>query len=202
MSANIIIAPRPQPVVLNLGPFVKTMNDEDFAVFCRLNSDLRIERSREGDLIVMPPTGGETGRRNFKLTALFGQWVERDATGIGFDSSTGFTLPNGAKRSPDLAWVKSTRWDRLMAEEKEGFPPLCPDFVAELRSPPDDLTVLQKKLEEYMANGAVLGWLIDPKEKRAYVYRPDRAMECLDHPKALSGDPVLRGFTLDLSCIW
>ncbi|MFH0342566.1 MAG: Uma2 family endonuclease [Chromatiales bacterium] len=128
--------------------------------------------------------------------------MERDATGIGFDSSTGFTLPNGAKRSPDLAWVERTRWDRLTAEEKEGFPPLCPAFVAELRSPSDDLTVLQQKLEEYIANGAALGWLIDPNEKRVYVYRPERAMECLDHPKALSGEPVLPGFALDLKGIW
>ena len=126
MSDNVIIAARAQPLVVNFGPFVKTMNDEDFTKLCQLNSDLRIERTREGDLIILPPTGGETGRRSFNLTALFGEWVERDGTGIGFDSSTGFTLPNGAKRSPDLAWVRRSRWERLSAADREGFPPLFP----------------------------------------------------------------------------
>lgn len=202
MSTSVIIAPREQPLVLNFGPFVKTMNDEEFTAFCQLNRDLRIERTSEGDLIIMPPTGGETGRRNFNLTVLFGEWVERDGTGIGFDSSTGFTLPNGAKRSPDLAWVRRTRWERLTAEEKEGFPPLCPDFVAELRSRSDDLEALQEKLKEYVANGAQLGWLIDPEERKVYVYRPNAPMECLENPKTLSGEPILRGFVLDLERIW
>jgi len=197
MSANVIIAARAQPLVVNFGPFVKTMNDEDFTKLCQLNRDLRIERTGEGDLIIIPPTGGETGRRSFSLTVLFGEWVERDGTGIGFDSSTGFTLPSGAKRSPDLAWVRRSRWERLSAAEREGFPPLCPDFVAELRSPSDELNVLQEKVREYMASGAQLAWLIDPQERTVYVYRPDAPMERLNHPKALSGEPILRGFTLD-----
>ncbi len=202
MSTNVIIAPRMQPLVLNFGPFVKRMNDEEFAEFCQLNRDLRIERTGEGDLIIMSPTGGETGRRNFNLTVLFGEWVEREGTGIGFDSSTGFTLPNGAKRSPDLGWIRRTRWEQLSAAEKEGFPPLCPDFVAELRSRSDDLEALQEKLREYVANGAQLGWLIDPEEKKVYVYRPNAQMECLEDPKTLSGEPILRGFVLDLERIW
>ncbi len=202
MSTNVIIAPRMQPLVLDFGPFVKTMNDEEFAEFCQLNRDLRIERTSEGDLIIMSPTGGETGRRNFNLTVLFGEWVERDGTGIGFDSFTGFTLPNGAKRSPDLAWVRRARWEQLTAAEKEGFPPLCPDFVAELRSHSDDLEALQEKLKEYVANGAQLGWLIDPEERKVFLYRPNAPMECLEDPKTLSGEPILRGFVLDLERVW
>ena len=202
MSANVIIAARAQPLLVNFGPFVKTMNDEDFTKLCQLNSDLRIERTREGDLIILPATGGETGRRSFNLTAVFGEWVERDGTGIGFDSSTGFTLPDGAKRSPDLAWVRRSRWERLSTAERKGFPPLCPDFVAELRSPSDDLSALQAKLEEYTANGAQLGWLIEPDDRRVYVYRPNTQMECLNHPTTLSGAPVLRGFILDSERLW
>jgi len=125
-----------------------------------------------------------------------------DGTGIGFDSSTGFTLPGGAKRSPDLAWVRRSRWEWLSTAEREGFPPLCPDFAAELRSPSDDLSALQAKLEEYMANGAQLGWLIDPDDRRVYVYRPNTQMECLYHPTTLSGAPVLRGFILHLERLW
>lgn len=202
MSTNVIIAPRMQPLVVNFGPFVKTMTDEDFTKLCQLNSELRIERTRGGDLIIMPPTGGETGRRNFELTVLFGEWARRDGTGIGFDSSTGFTLPTGAKRSPDLAWIRRSRWERLTAMEREGFPPLCPDFVAEIRSPSDVLNVLQEKVQEYTASGAQLAWLIDPQEKTVYVYRPDAPMERLEHPGPLSGEPVLRGFTLDLERVW
>jgi Uma2 family endonuclease len=189
------------PLVLRLAPVID-MSDEQFFELCHLNRDLRLERTSQGDLVIMPPTGGETGRTNFKLTQVFGNWVDVDGTGVGFDSSTGFTLPNGAKRSPDLAWVKRERWEALTAEQRRQFPPLCPDFVLELRSPSDSLEYVQAKMREYLDNGAQLGWLIDPIEKKVYVYRPRAPVECLDDPPTLSGDPVLPGFVIDLRRVW
>jgi Uma2 family endonuclease len=190
------------PLVLHLGQVIKQMSDDDFFEFCQKHPDLRIERTSEGDLIIMPPTGGETGRSNFKLTALFGNWVETNGTGEGFDSSTVFSLPNGAERSPDVAWVKRSRWEALSKKERKKFPPLCPDFVVELRSDTDRLSVLQAKMQEYIDNGAQLGWLIDPLEKKVWVYRPEAEVECLENPATVSGDPVLPGFVLPLDKIW
>ena len=201
MSTDVRFA-EPQPVILHLGPILQKVSDQEFFEFCQLNPDWRIERTSEGELVVMPPTGGRTGRRNFTLVGAFGVWVEADGTGIGFDSSTGFTLPNGAKRSPDLAWVKRARWEALTAEEQEEFPPLCPDFVVELRSRSDTLGTLQEKMEEYIANGAQLGWLIDPREKKVYVYRPHTEVCCLDDPETVSGEPVLPGFALHVRKLW
>lgn len=192
----------PDALVLHLGPVVQRMTDDEFYEFCQKHPDLRIERSSEGDLIIMPPTGGETGHSNFKLTVHFGNWAEKDGTGLGFDSSTVFRLPNGADRSPDVAWVRRERWEALTDEEREKFPPLCPDFVIELRSRTDRLRPLQDKLEEYIENGAQLGWLIDPQEKKVWIYRPHSAVECLDHPATVSGDPELPGFLLPLDRIW
>ena len=190
------------PFILHFAPILDKISDEDFLVFCQANPDWRIERTGEGDLIIMPPTGGDTGKRNFNLIVEFGNWAKRDGTGVSFDSSTVFALPNGAKRSPDLAWVKLGRWQALTDDERRGFPPLCPDFVVELRSHTDSLRVLQEKMQEYIANGARLGWLIDPIEKKVYVYRPDTGVECLDNPASLSGEPLLAGFTLALDDIW
>ena len=150
----------------------------------------------------MPPTGGETGRRNFDLSVSFGSWARADGTRIGFDSSTVFALPNGARRSPDLAWVKLSRWNALTADGRRGFPPLCPDFVIELRSHTDSLSALQEKMREYIANGAQLGWLIDPIEKKVYVYRPQVEVECLENPASISGGSLLEGFKLDLAEVW
>ena len=147
-----------QPLILHLGFLLQKMSDHEFFAFCQLHPEWRMERTSEGDLVIMPPTGGWTGTRNFTLIGLFSRWVEADGTGLGFDSSTGFTLPNGAKRSPDLAWVTRSRWEALTAEEQEEFPPLCPDFVVELRSRSDDLATLQAKMQEYMADGAQLGF--------------------------------------------
>jgi Uma2 family endonuclease len=191
-----------KPLVLHLGPALERMSEHEFFVFCQLNQDFRFERTSEGDLIIMPPTGGETGRRNFTLIGLFNTWVEKDNTGIGFDSSTGFLLPNGAKRSPDLAWVKKSRWEALTDEQREEFPPLCPDFVVELRSKTDSIDALQSKMEEYIENGARLGWLIDAFEKKVYIYRPGEKVRCIDNPEMISGDPVLAGFVLNLERIW
>jgi Uma2 family endonuclease len=141
----------------------------------------------EGDMILMLPVISEGGKRNFILTARVGAWVEADGTGVGFDSSTGFTLPNGAKRSPDLSWIRRDRWDALSEEQKNEFAPICPDFVVELRSKSDRLPALQEKMEEYLANGAQLGWLIDPLEKKVHIYRPAVPVEVLDHPTGTSG---------------
>jgi Uma2 family endonuclease len=178
------------------------MSAHEFFEVCQLNRDWRIERTSEGDLIIMPPTGGKTGKRNFTLNGLFFSWVEEDGTGIGFDSSTGFILPNNAKRSPDLAWVKRSRWEQLTREEQEEFPPLCPDFVVELRSQSDALAPLQEKMREYIANGALLGWLLDPLERKVYVYRPASEVVCLEKARTISGEPELPGLVLDLERIW
>jgi Uma2 family endonuclease len=196
------IATNPEPLILHMKPFLQKLNDQEFFEFCQLNKDLRIERTSEGDLVIMPPTGGETGRRNFILIGNFNVWVEADGTGIGFDSSTVFSLPNGAKRSPDLAWVKRSRWDQLTNADKEIFPPLCPDFVIELRSPSDSLIRLQEKMQEYMNNGAQLGWLIDPRNKKVYIYSPGQEVICLDNPQTVSGEPTLSGFVLDVQKIF
>jgi Uma2 family endonuclease len=139
---------------------------------------------------------------NFKLTGAFYRWVEADGTGVGFDASTGFMLPNGATRSPDLAWVKRERWEALTAEQRKGFASLCPDFVLELRSPSDALATVQATMQEYLDNGAQLGWLIDPLEKSVYIYRPQTPAECLDNPQTISGDPVLPGFVLEPGRVW
>ena len=190
------------PFILHFAPLLDKISDEDFFAFCQANPDWRIERTSEGDLIIMPPTGGDTGKRNFNLIVEFGNWAKHDGTGVSFDSSTVFSLPNGAKRSPDLAWVKLARWNALTDDERRSFPPLGPDFVVELRSHTDSLRVLQEKMQEYIVNGAQLGWLIDPLEKKVYIYRPDRDVECLDHPENISGEPLLNGFMLELAEVW
>jgi Uma2 family endonuclease len=192
----------PSIIVLHFGPMLKKLSDEDFFEFCQLNIEWRIERTEEGDLIIMPPTGGKTGERNFKLIVKFGIWAEKDGTGMGFDSSTGFTLPNGAKRSPDLSWIRLERWNALTDEEQKRFAPICPDFVVELRSESDSLEALQEKMKEYMENGAQLGWLIDPVEKRVYVYQPQSIALCLEQPQTVSGEPLLQGFALEMKEIW
>ncbi|HEY6333302.1 MAG TPA: Uma2 family endonuclease, partial [Blastocatellia bacterium] len=188
-------------VVLHFGPVLQRLNEAEFFEFCRLNADKRIERSADGDLIVMPPTGGETGHRNFVLYRLFDDWAERDGSGIAFDSSTGFLLPNGALRSPDLAWITLDRWNKLSASQRKGFIPLSPDFVVELRSHSDSLSGLRAKMEEYRENGARLGWLIDPTDRKIYLYDAN-GETILDSPTSISDDPVLPGFVMKLSRIW
>ena len=201
MSTSILPAVE-VPFVLHLGALSKKLDDTDFYELCQANQDWRIERTSDGDIIVMPPTGGETGRRNFALSVSFGSWARTDGIGVGFDSSTVFSLPNGARRSPDLAWVKLSRWYALTDEQRRGFPPLCPDFVIELRSHTDSLSALQDKMQEYVANGAPLGWLIDPTERKVYVYRPQTEVECLEDPASISGEGLLEGFTLALAEVW
>jgi Uma2 family endonuclease len=189
--------------VLHFAPLLKNLSEQDFFDFCMLNfRDSRIELTTAGDLIIMAPTGGKTGNRNYELIGNFWAWGKKDGTGKGFDSSTVFALPNGAKRSPDLAWVRNERWKALTDEEQERFPPLCPDFVVELRSHSDSLRELQEKMQEYLENGVQLGWLIDPFERKVYVHRPQMGVECLDNPATVSGEPLLRGFVLDVQSLW
>jgi Uma2 family endonuclease len=202
MSTTTSTTAEREPVVIHFSPVLKKMSEQEFYEFCRLNPDLSLELSSEGDLIIMPPTGGKSGIRNAILITRLTAWTLEDKSGQPFDSSTVFTLPNGAKRSPDFAWVANERWNALTEEEQERFPPLCPDFVVELRSRTDTLKNLRQKMEEYMANGAQLGWLIDPRERRVYVYRPGAAVEGLDDPRVVSGEPVLGGLELELQEIW
>lgn len=201
MSTPTLIAEL-EPLVLHFQPILEKLSDEEFYEFCRANDAWRIERTAEGDIIIMAPTGGKTGNRNYKLITRFGIWAEPDGTGKGFDSSTVFTLPNGAQRSPDLAWVSNKRWQSLTSRQQETFPPLCPDFIVELRSRTDSLKRLQAKMQEYLENGAQLGWLIDPIKRRVHVYRPNAAVEILDNPQSVSGEPLLSGFALDVQSLW
>ena len=176
---------------------------EEFERLATVNRDLRLERTAAGELIVNPPTGWETGERNFSLTVQFGIWRNGlNEPGKAFDSSTGFTLPNGAIYSPDLSWISQKRWDTLQPEDKGTYPKICPDFVVELRSNSDAIKSLQGKMKEYMESGARLGWLIDPKRERVEVYRAKKAVEILSRPDELSGESVLPGFLLNLRRIW
>jgi Uma2 family endonuclease len=188
-------------VILHLRPAVELTDDEFFAL-CAINRDLRLERTAEGDIIIMPPTGGATGYRNADITSQFGNWVKRDGTGVAFGSSTGFKLPNGAERSPDEAWVLRSRLALLTDQQKQKFLPLAPDFVVELKSPTDRLKDLLTKMDEYIANGVRLGWLINPETKRVHIYRPGQPVETLESPMEVSGAPELPGFELDLREIW
>ncbi|MCI0486218.1 MAG: Uma2 family endonuclease [Blastocatellia bacterium] len=199
--AKVFTKTDPVQMVINMPPAFD-MSDAEFFEFCQINSELRIERTAQGDLIIMPPTGGETGDRNAELTTQLRIWAKQNGTGVSFDSSTGFILPNGATRSPDGSWVKRERLAALTGEQKKKFLPLCPDFVIELRSPSDSLTAAKEKMEEYLANSAQLGWLIDTQNRQVYIYRPDIEAECLDNPQTLSGESSLPGFSLDLRGIW
>lgn len=200
MTAQILEQEKPFAVALDLHSV--RLTDEQFYQLCQDNEDLRLELTAEGELIIMPPTGGTTGSRNADITFQITLWAKKDGTGLSFDSSTMFILPNGGKRSPDASWVSRERWDALSEEQREMFVPLCPDFVLELRSATDRLSFLQDKTQEYIANGAQLGLLIDPQSKQAYVYRPNQPVECLDNPQSISGEPALPGFALDLKDIW
>ncbi|MGF1936516.1 MAG: Uma2 family endonuclease [Nostoc sp. ChiQUE02] len=177
------------------------LTDDQFFEMCQKNRDYRFERTVSGELLIMPPTGSDTGRRNVKLTTQLDIWNSESNLGEVFDSSTGFTLPNGAERSPDASWVKIERWNALTPEQQEKFAPICPDFIVELRSRTDSLKELQEKMQEYIENGAQLGWLIDRKNKRVEIYRPGKDVEVLDNPASLSGENVLPGFVLDLQQI-
>lgn len=178
------------------------LSDDAFLAICQANPDMRVERTAKGAIIIMPPAGAESSRLNLKLGAVIEAWAERDGTGVAFDSSAGFALPNGAIRSPDVAWVRRTRWDALTQAQRSGFPPLCPDFVVEIRSPTDRPRHLRLKMDEYVASGTLLGWLIDPRARTVEVYRPGRPVERLDRPFDVRGDPELPGLVVDLRALW
>lgn len=200
MSRQILEKEAPFALALDVNSI--RLTDEQFEQLCRDNEDLRLELTADGELIIIAPTGGTTGSRKADITTQLTIWAKKDGTGLSFDSSTVFCLPNGAKRSPDAAWIRFDRWNSLTESERESFVPLCPDFLLELVSPSDRLSFLQDKLEEYIANGARLGMLVDRKSKRVYLYRPDQAIERLDDPQTVPGEPVLPGFALNMKDIW
>jgi len=207
MSASLIEQPRTTDraariAVLAIPSAVRPIvSVEDFQRLCAANGELRLERTARGELIVMSPAGSESGLRNARLTTRLGVWAEADGTGLAFDSSAGFTLPNGAIRAPDASWIRKERWEALSAKSRKGFAPICPDFAVELCSPSDTFQAGSEKMGEYLDNGARLGWLIDPESGKVAVYRPGREVETLNRPTSLSGEDVLPGFVLDLKGI-
>ncbi len=201
MTAQLSLETEIHPMVLKFHPVI-TMTDDQLFEFCQLNQDFRIERNKTGEIVIMSPTGSETDQRNFDLIVQLGIWTKQDGTGVGFGSSGGFTLPSGAVRSPDAAWIKKTDWQAIPLEKRQKFAPICPQFVIELRSQSDSLKELKTKMEEYITNGTLLGWLIDRVQCKVYIYRPNTVVEELDNPANLSGEDTLPGFVLDLSEIW
>ncbi|MCG5060148.1 MAG: Uma2 family endonuclease [Limnoraphis sp. WC205] len=196
MNLTTIYLPTPLELMIDL-------SDEQFFDLCQKNRDFKFERTASRVLVIMSPTGGETSNRNIELSYQLQAWSRQNQLGKAFDSSGGFKLPNGADRSPDASWVQRERWESLSLEQREKFLPLCPDFVVELRSASDRLKSLQDKMQEYRENGAKLGWLIDPQNKRVEIYRPDQEeVEIQENPTTLSGENVLPGFILDLTVIW
>lgn len=186
---------------IDLTPVIR-LTDQQFYQLCQANPEIKFERSSEGELIVMAPTGGETGNCNIEIAADFVIWNRQAQLGKLFDSSTGFKLPNGADRSPDVAWVRQERWNTLTPAERKVFPPLCPDFVLELRSPADSLSKLQAKMREYIENGAQLGWLLNRQDQQVEIYRLGQSVEVLQAPTSLSEELVLPGFVLNLQWFW
>lgn len=175
----------------------------DFEQVVQANPEWNFEQTAAGELVVVPPTGGTSSRKNSSLTQQLGNWVESNLSlGEGFDSNVLFILPSGAKRSPDASWVRRDRWNALTQQQQDGYPPLCPDFVVELRSPTDSLEELQAKMQEYIDNGARLGWLINPQDRQVEIYRPRQEVEVLQSPTSLWGEDVLPGFVLSLQRIF
>jgi Uma2 family endonuclease len=189
------------PLTIRLRPALELGYDQ-LLELSSINRDLRLELTAKGELIVTPPVGGETSNRNSEINMQLRLWAKRAGTGVAFDSSGGFILPNGAVRSPDASWVERPCLETPSAEQCEKFLPPCPDFVIELRSPTDSLSVLRDKMREYVSNGARLGWLIEPRHKRVYVYRPEARVQELEAPEEIPGDPVLPGFVLNLREVW
>lgn len=184
--------------VLNLDALTRSLTREQFIRLCQSNPDLQLERSRQGELVIVSPVGSESGNREATLITKVGIWNEQTQLGFVFSSSTIFSLPNGGDRSPDVAWVAKPRWQALSPAERETFPPICPDFVIELRSRSDRLQPLQAKMQEYLASGLRLGWLINPRDQQVEIYRPNQTAEVLRFPTTLSGEDVLPGFSLAL----
>ena len=190
-----------KPATINIPNYLK-VSQEQFEKLAIANRDFRLERTKNGDLIIMPPTGGSIGKYNVKLATSFVIWNEQTGLGEVFDSSTGFRLPNGANRSPDVAWISRDRWHTLTSEQQDTFPPLCPDFVLELRSKTDKMKPLREKMQEYLENKMRLGWLIDTKNKMVEIYRSNQPVKVLKKPATLSGEDILPGFVLNLQFLW
>lgn len=201
MATTLVIQTEMTPIAVEF-PAIAAMSGDDFSAFCSANPDLRIERTAAGEVIVMSPASAETGYRNLGIGAQLWLWAEQDGSGLAFDSSAGFTLPNGAVRAPDAAWVKREKWEALTDTQQDSFAPLCPDFVIELKSSSDSLRGLQAKMQEYVNNGTTLGWLVDPERRTVCIYRPDRAPHMLDNPDCVCGDPELPGFEMLTAKIW
>lgn len=195
------IATSDSPVVVQLRPAID-LTDDQFYELCQLNRDLRMERTVRGELIIMPPVGGEGSKRNADLTTDLNLWNRQTRLGVVFDSSGGFKLPLGGNRSPDASWLRLERWEELTPKQRQKFLPLCPDFLIELRSETDSIEALREKMQEYLDNSLRLGWLIDPKTKNVEIYRQNSEVEVLKSPTTLSGEDVLPGFILDLQPIF
>ena len=188
-------------ITINLNSVIK-LDEDQFYELCQSNPDVKFERNAKGELIIMSPTGGLTGKYNSDINTDLNLWNRQKKSGIVFDSSTGFKLPNGADRSPDAAWISLKRWNQLSLKQQEKFVPLCPDFVIELRSSSDRLKTLQDKMDEYRNNGTLLGWLINRKDKQVEIYRQGQPKEVLNQPSSLSGEDILPDFVLNLESIW
>jgi Uma2 family endonuclease len=200
MTLTLHVPPLSENLHITIPP--ARITREEYRNLCRENPELRIERTAEGEVIIMPPAHSRSGEQNVNLAIDLGIWARKDGRGLTFDSSTGFDLPNGANRSPDASWVLKSRLKQLTPEERAEYLPLCPDFVIELRSKSDRLPVLHAKMREYIESGARLGWLIDPIDRQAFIYSADAPPEHLLNPPVLDGGPILPGFILDLAAIW
>ncbi|WP_407644816.1 Uma2 family endonuclease [Dolichospermum flos-aquae] len=185
-----------QSVILNIKNV--ELSDDQFYQLCQINEDWKLEQTAKGELIIMPPVGAISGNRESEFNADVVIWNRQSKLGKVFSSSTVFTLPNGGKRSPDVAWIANERWESLTIQEKEKFAKICPDFVIELRSRTDSLSQLQEKMQEYLNSGLRLGWLIDPQNQQVEIYRQNQSVEIVSLPTSLSGENVLPGFILEL----
>ena len=199
--ANTVTMPTGLPTALRFRPLY-AMTPDEYYTFCQQNPDMLAELNAEGEVVFMSPSGGATGARNAHVVKKLGVWADEDGSGVVFDSSAGFVLPNGAVRSPDAAWVRRRRLAKVPARQRERFLPLCPEFVVEMASPSDRLANLQAKMDEYMANGAEFGWLIDPAGRTVSVYRPGAPGQQVTNANSIDAEPLLPGFTLDLLPIW
>ncbi len=189
------------PIVLRLSPLI-SMSEDQFLAFCEQNDAIRIEKTANGELELMPPVHIDTGSKELEIASQLRNWTRQDGSGVAFGPSAGFMLPNGAVRSPDASWIRKSRLAELSERDKRGFGRICPDFVIELRSRSDSLRTLQAKMEEYMANGARLGWLLDPRNKRVHIYRPNMETQILENPETVSAEPELAEFVLELEDVW
>ena len=196
---NVALPEIDQPVRLR---FERPMTDEELMRFCAANEVVRVERDANGELILMSPSGSETGRTNSELIYQLVAWARETNSGATFDSNAGFTLPDGSMRSPDAAWIAWPRWNALSKEEQEGLAPICPEFVIELRSPSDSLAELQAKMRLWVANGVEVAWLVDPSRKAVEVYRPGREAEVVAGGSAVEGAGPVAGFVLELGRVW